>query len=101
MTDEFKSSILFIKNHSVNRVQNDRDLSAVEEKLELLPVILLLAIVLSIREGMHRNISREVAREDFSHQEAVVEGAAHILDRVGKVQTLDPLKHFTRKTTYC
>ena len=39
---------------------------------------------------MHLDVLREVAREDFSDQEAIVEGAAHVFDRVTQVEGLDP-----------
>jgi hypothetical protein len=71
---------LFVEDHGINRIEHDRDLSSVEKELELLPVILLLAIALGVRERVHGDVGREVAREDFGYQEAIVESASDILD---------------------
>ena len=50
---------------------------------------------------MHLDILREVAREDFSDQEAIVEGAAHVFDRVTQVEGLDPFKDLTGESSGC
>ena len=44
---------------------------------------------------MHREVLREIAGENLSNEESVVEGAAHILDRVGEVKRLNPLENFS------
>jgi len=80
LTDKLEGGVLFVKDHGVNGIQHDWDLPSVEEELELLPVVLLLAIALGVGERVHGDVRREVAREDFSHQETVVEGTSHVLD---------------------
>ena len=48
---------------------------------------------------MHLDVLREVPGEDLGDEEAVVEGAAHILNRVAEIERLDPFEDFARKAS--
>lgn len=71
---ELEGSVLLVEDQSIDVIDHDWDLSPLEEKLQELPVVALLLIVLSVVEAVHLDFTREVAAEDFSYEEAVVEG---------------------------
>ena len=58
---KFESRVLLVEDKRINVIDNDRDLSSLEEKLEKLPVVFLLLIVLSVVEAMHLNFLSEVS----------------------------------------
>lgn len=53
LLNELQSCVLFVQNESVDRVERDGDLSAVEEQLKLAPVVALAAVVLCVGERVH------------------------------------------------
>ena len=63
-------------------MQRYRNLSTLEEKLKLAPIIALATVVFGVGERVHANICREVPAEDLSDEESVVEGTSHIFDGV-------------------
>ena len=65
LLDEFQSCVLLVQDQSIDRVQSDRDLASVEEKLELVPIVALAPVVLSVREGVHADVLWEVAAENL------------------------------------
>lgn len=77
---KLQSRVLLIQNERVNRVQLDWHFAPIKKELELGPIVALASVVLSVGEGVHRDVSREVAREDLCDKESIVEGASHIFD---------------------
>lgn len=73
---------MLVENQCVDVVDNNWDLSFLEENLELLPVVLFLRIILSIIEAVHLDLGGEVSGEDLSDEEAVVEGSSNIFNRI-------------------
>jgi hypothetical protein len=65
--DKFKGCILLIQYQSINIINNNWNLSSLEEKLKQLPVISLFLIIFSIFETVHLNFLREVSRKHFSN----------------------------------
>lgn len=96
LLDKFKSRVLFVENQSVNIVNLNLNFASIKEKLQLLPIITLLAIVLCILKAMHVDVAWKVTRKDFSNKKAVVERPAHVFDRVRKIKRLNPFEHFSR-----
>ena len=58
---KFESCVLLVEDKRIDVIDNNRNLSSLEEKLEKLPVVLLLLIVLSIVEAVHLDFLREVS----------------------------------------
>ena len=50
---------------------------------------------------MHLDVLREVAGEDLCNEEAIVEGASDVLDRVAEVEGLDPLEDLAGEPGGC
>jgi hypothetical protein len=47
---------------------------------------------------MHLNLRWEVTREDLRYEEAVVKSSSDVLDRVGEIKGLKPLKDLSGQT---
>lgn len=80
LLDKLKSGVLLVQNQSINIIDHNWNLSSLEEQLQQLPIILLLLVVLGVVETMHLDLLREVPREHFGDEEAVVESSSDVFD---------------------
>ena len=82
LLDEFKGSVLLVKDQGVDVINQNWDFTLLEKQLQLLPVVLLLRVVFGIIERVHLDLAGEVAREDLSDEETVVKSSSDVFDGV-------------------
>ena len=88
MLDELKSGVLLIQDKSIDVADHDWNFSSLEKELQLLPVVFLFRIIFGVIKTVHLNLRREVAREDLSNKESIVESSSDVFNRVGEIKRL-------------
>ena len=79
---------MLIKDQSINIADHNWNFSSLKKELQLLPIVFLFRIIFGVIKTMHLNFRWEVAREDLSNEESIVESSADIFDRVGEIKRL-------------
>jgi hypothetical protein len=76
----------------------ERQVVLAHELAEQEPVVAGLHRVAAVVEGVHRELARVVARENFGDDEPVVQVSLGVFVGVGQVQALDPLDDLARQS---
>ena len=79
---------MLIKDQSIDIADHNWNFSSLEKELQLLPIVFLFRIIFGVIKTMHLNFRWEVAREDLSNEESIVECSADVFDRVGEIKRL-------------
>ena len=88
MFDKLEGSVLLIKDQSIDIADHNWNFSSLEKELQLLPIVFLFRIIFGVIKTMHLNFRWEVAREDLSDEESIVESSTDVFDRVGEIKRL-------------